>query len=170
MNTFRKIIHFIFGCFTLLATVQASAQTLERQVGASGGSAVVLPELQLDYTIGEAVIQPLSYSGTVLTQGFQQPPDFGSSANVKPLEMIIFPNPTWDDAYVRFKMEEPGTVNIRIVNMSGQVLQTDKVTTTSDELLYKIDCSRLVAGPYIVTLKVETGSMIATKIFIKMKW
>jgi hypothetical protein len=75
--------------------------------------------------------------------------------SVKP-EVIIYPNPTTSGT---FFMEFKNDVNkIRIINILGKVVYSEKVTTEYAVTTKKIDLSNLVNGLYIVSVTNENGT------------
>ncbi|MCI4667780.1 MAG: T9SS type A sorting domain-containing protein [Bacteroidia bacterium] len=82
--------------------------------------------VQMDYTIGEIVIETaFGINGrTVLRQGFQQPLDSLNVSVEKPkgieLAYKIFPNPTKDNLWVELKTEESVFLSIEIFDMAGK--------------------------------------------------
>ncbi|WP_298516973.1 hemagglutinin protein [uncultured Kordia sp.] len=66
-----KIIHqLLLVC--ILFTMSIHAQSIERQVVASGGNTISNGTTTLDFTVGELVVTTITDGTTTLTQGFQQ--------------------------------------------------------------------------------------------------
>lgn len=75
--------------------------------------------------------------------------------SVKP-EVIIYPNPTTTG---NFFMEFKNDVNkIRIINILGKVVYSEKVTSDYAATTKRIDLSNLVNGLYIVSVTNENGT------------
>jgi hypothetical protein len=66
----KKIYNLILSC--LLGIFCVNAQSIERQVVASGGTTISNGTVTLDVTVGELVVTTISDGTTTLTQGFQQ--------------------------------------------------------------------------------------------------
>ncbi|SFD90841.1 Por secretion system C-terminal sorting domain-containing protein [Chitinophaga sp. CF118] len=170
-----RLRHLFPVCFLLLAAGNAVAQKLERQVSAStGAGGIILSQIQLDYTVGEAVIESKTSSSLTLTltQGFQQPPT-GSRSNSLADDMVLYPNPTVDQAAIKFTLDSlTKVVNVRVVNLLGQVMFTDKVEQSMSpgdpfwSLKYTFDATKWPQGPYIVNIKTD-GGLSVTKILLK---
>ena len=180
-----RLIYLIAVCFLLLAAgntfAQAKPPKMERQVLATTGAGILLFDVQVEYTVGEAVIVPLtSVTGTVLTQGFQQPPTGRIGIDALNDDLVLFPNPTVEDVSIKFTLDSMAKkVDIRIVNLMGQLMFTDKLeapstVTTEPPYLWTLTYSfntntlRLIPGIYILQIKTNTGFAV-TKKFLKMK-
>lgn len=173
-----KLSYLITVCFLLLAAGNITAQKLERQVQSTTGAGVKFPDFEIDYTVGEAIIANLK----VLTQGFQQPPNGLRSIDALNDDLVLFPNPVVTDASIKFALDTVTLhVDVRIVNIMGQVAFTDKILpppkpsydTPPNErpviwpLTYTFSTAKLIPGIYILQIKTNTGFAV-TKKFIKM--
>lgn len=182
-----RLIYLIAVFFLLLVAGSTFAQTtpikMERQVLASTGAGILLENVvQVEYTVGEAVIVPItSITGTVLTQGFQQPPTGRKSIDALNDDLILYPNPAIADVSIKFTLDSMAKkVDIRIVNLMGQLMFTDKLdqpdSVTEGEgpylwtLTYSFNTNtlRLIPGIYILQIKTNTGFAV-TKKFLKLK-
>jgi hypothetical protein len=171
MELFFRSKKFITVCLLLIAAARAKAQnpTFERQVKASTGFSKTLPTIQLDFTIGEAMVVPLIYTDPALTQGFQQPP---SGVVHKPPgadDLVLYPNPAEDQASIKFSLDTGTTkVDIRVLNRVGQLIFTDTVLPEGNyALLYTLNTSAWIPGVYVVNIKMDTGLSVA-KLLVKM--
>lgn len=181
-----KLIYLITLCFLLLAAENTFAQTpefkMERQVMASTGAGIDIKNvLQVEYTVGEAVVEPIKgLTGTVLTQGFQQPPTGRKSIDRLNDDMVLFPNPALQNVSIKFALDSMAKkVDIRIVNLMGVTVFTDKLDQPTSvpqedpyiwDLTYSFDTERLrlIPGIYILQITTNTGFRV-TKKFLKMK-
>jgi hypothetical protein len=182
-----KLPYLIAVFFVLLfaAAQRTIAQTkplkMERQVLASTGAGIILADmLQVEYTVGEAVIVPLTaVTGTVLTQGFQQPPTGRITNSALNEDLVLYPNPALDDVSIKFTLDTTAKkVDIRIVNIMGQLMFTDKLDAPTPPreapfiwtITYSFNTNtlRLIPGIYIFQMKTNTGFSV-TKKFLKMK-
>jgi hypothetical protein len=177
-----KLSYLIAVCFLLLAAGNLSAQKLERQVQSTTGAGVKFPDFEVDYTVGEAIIVPLKITGTLLTQGFQQPPNGLRVIGGLNDDLILYPNPVSESASIKFTLDTLTMhVDVRVVNIMGQVVFTDKImapekvpynTPTNERpivwaLTYTYNAQKLMAGIYILQIKTNTGFAVAKK-FVKM--
>jgi hypothetical protein len=173
MELFFRSKKFITVCVLLLAAAKAMAQakpTFERDVKSSAGTSRIIDNvIQLDFTIGEAVVARLVYTDFLLTQGFQQPP---SGNVVKPPgadDLVLYPNPAEDQASIKFSLDTGTTkVDIRVLNRIGQLIFTDTVLPEGNyALLYTLNTSAWIPGIYVVNIKMDTGLSVA-KLLVKM--
>ena len=73
----KKYLFFLCGILlslniVMLSIDEAYSQILERQVISSSGGEYSNTNLNLNFTLGEAVTETFQNSGLILTQGFQQ--------------------------------------------------------------------------------------------------
>jgi hypothetical protein len=155
------------GILFLLLSLITHAQTLERQVIASAGTSVS-STIQLDYTVGEIAIQPITSGSILLTQGFHQPFGIIQGNNIFPY-LIIFPNPTPGNAQARFILTAPAKMTISIYNSIGQLMGSEEINYTTGEMQYIINSKRLTPGVYIIQFAMNDGSGRISKQLIKME-
>jgi hypothetical protein len=168
MKTFVLLKRFCGISFLLLLiSSQTSAQSIERQVIASGGASVTSP-IQLDYTIGEIVVTSVTAGSLTLTQGFQQPYFVVIPGNNVFPYLVIYPNPTQGDALARFILPAPARVTVRIYNTISQLMATETVNYQAGEMQYVIKSHRFTPGSYFIHFSVN-GSAEISKILIKME-
>lgn len=106
-------------CAAMLAIPVAKAQVLERHVIASGGSGFS-GTLQVDWTIGETVVQTATAAGVLYQQGYQQPVTQSGSglSSLSDLGIMLFPNPSNSTVFLQWEgMKESYTV--LVYNMLG---------------------------------------------------
>jgi hypothetical protein len=171
MELFFRSKKFITVCLLLIAAARAKAQNpkFEREVKSSTGFSMATSQIQLDFTIGEAVVVPLIYTDPALTQGFQQPP---SGNVVKPPgadDLVLYPNPAEDQASIKFSLDTGTTkVDIRVLNRIGQLIFTDTVLPEGNYALqYTFNTSAWIPGVYVVNIKMDTGLSVA-KLLVKL--
>jgi len=152
----------------LLLSFVAQAQTIERQIVASGGASVSAP-LQIDYTIGEIAVETVTVGNTVLTQGFQQPYFVVIPGNNVFPYLVIYPNPTPGDALARFILPSPARLTISIYNAVGQLISTEAVNYPGGEMQYIIKSTQLTAGSYFIHFAMADGSAKTSKALIKLE-
>jgi len=176
---------YLFAITLLLLIVAggAMAQQIDRQIPATtGAGGLNLSKIQIDYTVGEPVVKPLDSIGGVklpfgLTQGFLQPP-LGPRENGLKVDLKLYPNPAWDITTIDFNLDvNTKVVDVRVTNLLGQVVLVDKVESppirpaippiTYWKMMYTINVSKLVPGPYVMSIKTDKGLSV-TKMFIKV--
>lgn len=162
----QRLIAFLL---TGLLPLALASQSLERKVVASAGASVKAGNLQVDYTVGEAVVQTLATGSLILTQGFQQGDPvvtgvWGLPANVR---YRVFPNPASTEILV--ELEGPKLdYYVALVSLSGQVLGGfAHYFNGSGKLERAFDLSNLPAGVYFVVFKDRLGQPLASVRVVK---
>ncbi|MBS1604526.1 MAG: T9SS type A sorting domain-containing protein [Bacteroidetes bacterium] len=144
--------------FVLLTApfIRLNAQTIERQVfAAGGGTALAGGGIQIDYTIGEAVVAPLSSSGLLLTQGFQQPFTYVLGSNSIFPFLALYPNPTQGNTILHFALPSEGTLEVQVFNAIGQPVLRAMMHYASGESQYLLKTERLLPGTYFVMVSLQ---------------
>tara|TARA_B110000093_G_scaffold168771_1_gene196177 strand:- start:420 stop:893 length:474 start_codon:yes stop_codon:yes gene_type:complete len=144
--------------FSLLATGTVSAQ----EVVSSQGDSYSNGSANIDFTIGEVIINTGTDGTNDLTQGFHQTnwnflgvEDFAPS-----YEAIIYPNPTSDVLNIRTSTFE--NVTYTLYDAQGKLVMQDKLSAEQTP----IQVSQLALGSYSLTLSNETQNL---KIFKLIK-
>jgi hypothetical protein len=103
----------------ILAVPAVDAQVVERQVIASAGSGVS-GTLQVDWTIGETVVQSATAAGVLYQQGYHQAATQSGSGitSLSDMGIMLFPNPSTGLVFLQWEgMKESCTV--QVYNMLG---------------------------------------------------
>ncbi len=108
----------------------------------------------LSQTTGEmTMVQTFSTGSAILTQGMQQP----AGAPVSVLEsqnplysMEIFPNPGSGNFFIELKTPIAATVRLRVLDILGQLVLTEKENSTSGTIRQTLNLSSLTNGTYMV--------------------
>lgn len=150
-----KKILLITSCFCSLMAAQA--QSIDRQVVASGGRFAGTGAASISYTVGETAIQYLSASGASVSQGFQQ--SSSNSTGIKTIHPIDAAISTYPNPFVRFiDVKSDKTLSaaaFQLIDINGKT-----VPVTSTELqagkYWRIQMGELSAGNY--WLKITSGN------------
>lgn len=142
-------------------------QTAERQVIASTGDYASTSNLQVSYTVGEAVIATGTSSSIIITQGFQQPT--ASSVGIEEMEqglsVNVYPNPVADILTLEINAANDLTVNATVYNLQGQKTGVSfsnlKVNGT---LKTTLDVSVLSIGQYLISFTNENSTLGTVRI------
>jgi hypothetical protein len=140
------------------AITASKAQSLSPTVIATAGSYSSVGGTSLSSTVGEPVIQTLSQSNTILTQGFQQPNDvvnglldIEKEANGS---FSVYPNPTQAKLWFGYEFLQSGKVDVTLYDVLGQKLDfTLSEAYESGKLVHSFDCSAYAAGNYVLSVK-----------------
>jgi len=144
----------IFTIILLLVNIVAGAQSLTPTVIASSGGFSSNGAGMLSYTIGElAAITTLSSANNFLTQGFQQPSDFGvyvPMVNEPNFSMNVFPNPSEGIFNISIKTPKEFSLTFFVYDMLGKlIISSDKKVLRGNTLL-PLDLSHKIAGVYLL--------------------
>jgi hypothetical protein len=139
----------------------ASAQ----QVVSSNGDSKSAADVEVSWTVGEAVIATFTGSSNTLTQGFHQTRLTVTAVSeilFPGLEIKVFPNPTPDIITIQFSEFIEGA-RYWLYDLSGKVLE-NKLINSSD---MEINMKRYASGQYILKLTDESRKPIQTFQIVK---
>ncbi len=148
----KNLLAFI----ALLFFFQISAQvTVERQLIGSIGGSFVNGNIDLNFSVGEAVITTETSGSIILTQGFQQADDnaVGIDEISKEIGIKIFPNPFTSSVTIEFTDNDSknGDISFKIYNNQGKIVyKQDEHLSNGYGNKIQLDLSHLIAGHYIV--------------------
>ena len=137
--------------FLLLSSVGVSAQ----EVVATQGDSYSNASGNIDFTIGEVIINTGTDGSNDLTQGFHQTNwNFVSiEDHVPSYEAIIFPNPTSEILTIRTSTFE--NVTYTLYDAQGKLIIQDKLSSAQTP----IQVSKLAPGAYSLTLNNDTQKL-----------
>lgn len=136
------------------------AQHLERTVTGTAGDYHAHPTMgNLHWTAGEIAVEEFQ-NGEVLSQGFQQGYTINiiSAINEEIFEKVtvkVFPNPT--NSWIQLETDLPGTLEVNVSNLLGQILVTHTGVRTGDVLNLQL----LPPGIYLLRI-MQQGQPIRT--------
>ena len=147
-----------FVLFSLFATISVSAQEVVSTQGDSYSNAGG----NIDFTIGEVIINTGTNGINDLTQGFHQTNwNFvGLEDHAPSYEAIIFPNPTSEVLNIRTSTFE--NVTYTLYDAQGKLILQDKLSAEQTP----IQVSQFAQGSYSLTLSNKTQNL---KIFKLIK-
>jgi hypothetical protein len=142
--------------FSLLTTLSVSAQ----EVIATQGDSYSNASANIDFTIGEVIINTGTDGTNDITQGFHQTNwNFLGVEDFAPnYEAIIFPNPTEDVLNIKTSMFE--NVTYTLYDGLGKLVMQDKLSAEQTP----IQVSQLAPGSYSLTLNNETQNLKTFKL------
>jgi hypothetical protein len=142
--------------FSLLTTLSVSAQ----EVIATQGDSYSNASANIDFTIGEVVINTGTDGNNDLTQGFHQTNwNFLGVEDFAPnYEAIIFPNPTEDVLNIRTSTFE--NVTYTLYDAQGKLVMQNILSAEQTP----IQVSQLAPGVYLLTLNNQTQNLKTFKL------
>ncbi len=158
----------LFTLIPLCLVFVVKAQTLSPQVISTAGDYFEVPGVgSLSWTLGEPVVE--TFTGTagnvILTQGFQQPEDFGvgiTEVKAGNLFANLYPNPTLNDVTLDLTYDQTAILELQIVDLLGRVLYEAELDVVTGQMKsFNLDISSLVAGMYLVRVT-DNGQVVDT--------
>ena len=142
--------------FSLFATLTVSAQ----EVVATQGESYSNASANIDFTIGEVVINTGTDGTNDITQGFHQTNwnFLGVEDHALDYEATIFPNPTEDVLNIRTSTFE--NVTYTLYDAQGKLVMQDILSAEQTP----IQVSQLAPGSYSLTLNNETQNLKTFKL------
>ena len=142
--------------FSLFATLTVSAQ----EVLATQGDSYSNASANIEFTIGEVVINTVTDGTNDLTQGFHQTNwNFvGLEDHASNYEATIFPNPTEDVLNIRTSTFE--NVTFTLYDAQGKLVIQDVLSAEQTP----IQVSQLAPGSYSLTLNNQTQNLKTFKL------
>jgi hypothetical protein len=146
----KKLLSIIF----ISAAVSANAQMLTPTVIASSGGFFFNTAGMLSFTVGElAAVSTISSANNILTQGFQQPEDFGvfvPSVDASIFYMNVFPNPSNGHFSIFVNTPKEYNLSYSVYDMLGQIVIATTAKTSRGNTTLPVDLSRQVVGMYLL--------------------
>ncbi len=139
-----------------------SAQSISPDVIASAGEFYSNASGSISWTLGEPMGETHTSANNILTQGFQQPWDFGTKViGTTPVSAEVYPNPTADLVHLQFGDNSSGQYVIEVYNTLGQQLRASSFTATpsSHTIISLQDYSD---GIYFITVRKADGTENST--------
>jgi len=123
--------------FTMIIVLWNFSATNAQEVTASSGNDFTNEQIQISWTLGEAVIQTLSSNQTTLTQGFHQ-----SKLTITAVDEIAdltwnisaFPNPAHDYLKLDIQHDPDRKLFFSLYSMDGKLLIRKQIETQLSEI------------------------------------
>ena len=145
-----------FVLFSLITAITVSAQEVVSTQGESYSNA----SANIDFTIGEVVINTGTDGTNDITQGFHQTNwnFLGVEDHAPNYEATIFPNPTEDVLNIKTRTFE--NVNYALYDAHGKLVMQDILSAEQTS----IQVSQLAPGSYLLTLNNQTQNLKTFKL------
>lgn len=149
----------------LLFSTAVVAQTREREVVGTTGHAANTGDIQIEYTVGEAVVTAIDNGELLLTQGFHQPRLVALPPGLSFPYLIMYPNPTAGNTYIEFSLAAPARLQVVVTNTLGQFIYSEIISYTSGQMQYMLRSQAFASGAYMVTISnLQDNAMITKKL------
>jgi hypothetical protein len=148
--------------FSLSVSALCSAQSVSPDVIASAGDFFSNASGSISWTLGEPMGETYSQTNNIVTQGFQQPWDFGTPVvGGDPVNAEVYPNPTSDLVNLQFGDNTSGQYVIEVYNTLGQKLKTSTFTA-SPSAKTSVSLFEYSDGIYFITVRKADGTENST--------
>ena len=137
-----KAIIILCSC---LLTVVLQAQSTTGAAGASFGN--------IQFTIGEPIIETLTDGDTTVLQGYHQPTITISSVPISEIEnwsVLVFPNPSEQFVQVQWNTVDVPTLQYVLYDIQGKAVFLGK-----SKVHFQLDISEQASGNYYLSLTDE---------------
>jgi len=141
------MIRFFYLQMIIIFSLAATAQQIDRTVIATAGDNMLGVDVQLEWTLGETIVETFSNDEIMLTQGFQQGEMIILNVSEqKSINVSVFPNPTFGK--VNIQLPEKSDFNLKLYSLNGACLLDENLE--GDKHIVSID--KFAAGIYLVNL------------------
>ena len=155
--------HYFLSLIIVFSAFLLSAQSIQNDVISSGGASSSSANLQIEYTIGEPVIETFETTNLTLTQGFHQP-----SLTITSIEepegltdISFFPNPVTDELTIEIPPHYSGEFLCSLFDLNGKLLSASTLVGGSNT----INMHSFATGTYLLQIrKVSTSEVLNAKI------
>lgn len=140
----------------------SGAQSLSPVVISSGGTYTTMSAGSLSSTIGESIVTTATYSGIILTQGFQQAELH--TASVNPISFTagtvkMYPNPVSDMIHFDIQLNKQGTVRIELFDILGnKVMDVQNLSMNGSNYTASQDVTAMTNGVYIAKVSFTSSA------------
>lgn len=150
----------------MFGTNMLFSQFFERQLVSSAGFLFENNQISLSSTLGDIAIKTAKSDELFLTQGFQQPniEDLTGILFIKDknLEIVLFPNPTFDKITLKFLSEDNFFLEYQIFDISGKEVSHSVFINLDKQNTQIIDLSGFESGQYYLVIFDEEKLAIKT--------
>ena len=147
----------------LLAGQLAMAQSIQPDVIASAGEHFVGANAQLSFTVGEVVIETVTATNSMITQGFHQP-DLSTVPTVEDnlpdfLSVKVYPNPAAEQVFIELTNNSMDMA-IDLFDMTGKLITTKQIPAFTNRVI--LDVHNYANASYLLNLHSEDNKHFAT--------
>lgn len=148
---------------SLILYLSLFSQEIEMNTTSSSGGYFIGGDININFTLGESVINTISNNEYLLTQGFNQPSikiinsiDFLDS---KVTNIILYPNPSIGNLKIIVESEFIDSGKIKIVDLKGKFLLAEDFMTNNPK---ELNVGFLSSGFYFLSVYDNANNFIST--------
>ncbi|TVR81510.1 MAG: T9SS C-terminal target domain-containing protein [Chitinophagaceae bacterium] len=149
-----------------LTALYSFGQSLSPTVISSSGAFHTAGGYSLSQTVGETVIETLSSSDLILTQGFHQPEKLSvgiSSNSLSIWDVNVFPNPTSNSVFLEISASSDVDINVELFDVLGKKIKPlQNGHLINGQMKITLDMSPFASGVYFVRLTESNGNSTET--------
>ena len=154
--------------FLFFGSVKAQNLLTPTVISAAGGVSTN-PNIQLEWTLGEAAIGSISATDRMYTVGFNQPlivqRNLLSKNTFNSSRISVFPNPVKDILTVQIQLVDYNTAKIMLSDIFGQTMTEHTVSSPISTI--NIPLQNLIAGIYFLRVLDIKGNQLSNYKIIK---
>ena len=152
-----------------LSPMLCIAQSVEPSVIGGAGDFYTSTNSQLSFTVGEMMVETVSSTNSIITQGFQQPdelPDAIDENLPNNVQVTMYPNPTRDRLVVEVENNDQ-PLELMLFDMNGkQVMSKQMPATNNREEMNLVDFAN---GNYLLNIVSKDNKYSASYKIQKLK-
>jgi hypothetical protein len=146
--------------FALAIIANVNAQSIgPATLNATGGSKIIGTN-EFDWSVGEmTMISTFTTSNVIVTQGILQPSDAMTGVphtSILADHLQVFPNPVSSVITIHYSSPAAGTLEYRLLDMTGKVMANQTVEINQGINDQQIDMSSLACAAYILEVTTYT--------------
>jgi len=148
--------------FALLTIGQAVGQSITPEIQSTSGAYYTGTNAQLSWTMGEPIIETVSSTSSIITQGFQQPEYDIVGIDENPetsWQVTVFPNPTSNNMQIQIQNPANAEFNICLTDLTGRQLLEKDIGNSSS---YTIDMTSYAVSSYFLRVTTKEGMTVQT--------
>lgn len=138
------------------------AQSVEPEVYATSGDHYTGTNAQLSWTIGEPVIETVSNTNNIITQGFHQTSYDITSIKENPdlgYNISVFPNPVSNTLQINISSAvDNSNLQIELMDITGKILINEKIAGTI--ITYQLNMREYAPGSYFLRITNKKEQLI----------
>lgn len=122
---------------------------------------------QIDHRLSDGFCVVSTHGAGAYKTYFENNFDITSVNNVKvnKVKMEAYPNPVREQLHLKFELDQPEKVRVDLMNVNGQVIQSQSKFANKGENLVNVNTNSLSTGMYYITIRGTFGSF--TKQIVK---
>ncbi|MEP7269644.1 MAG: T9SS type A sorting domain-containing protein [Saprospiraceae bacterium] len=165
-NLYNLCLKPLSVAFILLIFSNSYSQAIKRQAISSYGAVGTLGNSTISQTAGQSYNTASLNQNNGISAGFQQPAQYIIEevpiAKAKTWNISVFPNPASNSVTITSE-EKLQEVQLSVTDITGKTILRSKIADLTN---HSMDCSRWIAGNYIIQIQDRKGNQKTLKLII----